>query len=173
MADLEGISYLRTTRGGTPVIYGPDEEFRVGGSRVLRRSDDDQLTIVAAGITVPEALSAADRLAGEGVSARVIDAYSVKPIDQATLAAAARDTGALLTVEDHWPEGGLGEAVLSALAEAGETAAFQSLAVRKMPRSASPEEQLTDAGIDADAIVAAAGRLVPRENRREPATARG
>jgi transketolase len=160
MADLPGISYMRTTRGKTPIIYGPDEEFAAGGSRVVRQSDDDQLTIVGAGITLHEALKAADELAGEGIRARVIDLYSVKPVDVATLRRAAADTGHVLTVEDHWPEGGLGEAVLSALADAEVRPRTVSLAVREMPRSGNPEEQLSDAGIDAAAIAAAARRLV-------------
>jgi transketolase len=159
MADTDGISYLRTTRGKTPVIYGPDEEFHVGGSRVVRESSDDALTIVAAGITLHEALEAADELAGEGITVRVIDLYSVKPIDFDTLERAARDTGAILTVEDHWPEGGIGEAVGSALAERNVAARLVSLAVREMPRSGDPDEQLADAGIDAAAIVAAARRM--------------
>ncbi len=120
MADIaEGVAYLRTTRGNTPVLYGPDETFEVGGSKVLRSSDDDKVTIVAAGITLHEALKAADVLAGEGIAARVIDLYSVKPIDADTLAAAARATGGrVMTVEDHWAEGGIGDAVAAALAEA-------------------------------------------------------
>src|SRR3954454_8181885 len=114
MADLEGISYLRTTRGNTAVIYGPDEEFPVGGSRVVRSSDDDEVTIVGAGITLHEAMKAADALGEEGVSARGIALYSVKPIDEEGLRAAAEATGGrVVTVEDHWPEGGLGEAWLS------------------------------------------------------------
>ncbi|HUG49114.1 MAG TPA: transketolase [Candidatus Limnocylindria bacterium] len=169
MAELAGISYLRTTRGATAVIYGPDEEFEVGGSRTLRSSDDDQLTIVAAGITLHEALKAADELAQDGLHARVIDAYSVKPIDAAALSAAARETGALLTVEDHWPEGGLAEAVLSALADAGLSSDFVSLAVRHMPRSATPAEQLHDAGIDASAIVRAARGLHSGRGTRQGA----
>jgi transketolase len=150
MADLEGISYLRTLRPNTPVLYGPDEEFPIGGSRVLR--EGDAVTIVGCGITVHEALKAADRLEG----ARVIDCYSIKPIDGATLAAAARETGHLVVVEDHWPEGGLGEAVLAALAEQGVSAKFTHLAVREMPRSGKPDELLHAFGIDADAIVEAA-----------------
>ena len=150
MADLEGISYLRTLRPNTPVLYGPDEEFPIGGSRVLR--EGDAVTIVGCGITVHEALKAADRLEG----ARVIDCYSIKPIDGATLAAAARETGRLVIVEDHWPEGGLGEAVLAALAEQGASAEIRHLAVREMPRSGKPDELLHAFGIDADAIVEAA-----------------
>jgi transketolase len=150
MADLEGISYLRTLRPNTPVLYGPDEEFPIGGSRVVR--EGDAVTIVGCGITVHEALKAADRLEG----ARVIDCYSIKPIDGATLAAAARETGHLVVVEDHWPEGGLGEAVLAALAEQGVSAKVTHLAVREMPRSGKPDELLHAFGIDADAIVEAA-----------------
>ena len=123
MADLRGVSYLRTSRGDTPVIYQPGERFEVGGSRVLRSAPGDQVTLVAAGVTVHEALAAADLLADDGISARVIDAYSVKPVDVATLRAAARETGRIVTVEDHWPEGGLGDAVLSGLAAARRAAA--------------------------------------------------
>ena len=126
MADRHGINYIRTTRQATPVIYGADEEFKIGGSRVLRTSEGDQLTIVGAGITVFEALEAADGWPTDGIAARVIDLYSVKPIDAATLVEAARATGHVLTVEDHWPEGGLGEAVFSALAEAGVAVARQA-----------------------------------------------
>jgi transketolase len=162
LADQPGVSYMRTTRQATPVIYGPDEEFTIGGSRVVRTSADDALTIVAAGITVGEALAAADTLAGEGIAARVIDLYSVKPLDTRTLLEAARQTGRVLTVEDHWPEGGLGEAVFSALAEAEQSVAGELLAVRHMPDSATPEEELAEAGIDRGAIVAAARRLARR-----------
>src|SRR6266508_3015184 len=117
MADLEGIVYLRTTREKTPVIYDPDDDFPIGGSRVLLQTPVDTVTIVAAGITVHEAMKAADRLAEDGIRARIIDLYSVKPIDEATLRVAARETNGLVTVEDHWPEGGLGEAVLSVVAK--------------------------------------------------------
>jgi transketolase len=111
MADREGIVFLRTTRANTPVLYGADEEFPVGGSRVLR--DGDDVTIVAAGITLHESLKAAGELEAEGISPRVIDLYSVKPVDGETLRAAAEATGGrVLTVEDHWPEGGIGDAVL-------------------------------------------------------------
>jgi len=121
MADLEGISFLRTTRGATPVIYGPDEQFAIGGSKVVRSSDDDDVTIIGAGITLHEAVKAADALAKEGTNARVIDLYSVKPIDAATLHAAAEATqGRIVTVEDHWPESGIGEAVFSAFRDADE-----------------------------------------------------
>jgi transketolase len=163
MADIDGISYLRASRGETPVIYSPEEGFAVGGSRVLRSSPDDQVTIVAAGVTVHQALAAADELAASGIPARVIDAYSVKPVDAATLRRAAAETGRLLTVEDHYPEGGLGDAVLDALAGDGaESLMVRKLAVRVMPGSATPAEQLAMAGIDAGAIVMAAADMVTR-----------
>jgi transketolase len=157
MADVEGISYLRTTRGDTPVVYGPDEQFPVGGSKTLRSSDDDEVTIIAAGITLHEALAAADRLADEDISARVIDLYSVKPIDEETLAAIRTP---IVTAEDHWAQGGIGEAVLAALGESDERPPVHVLAVREMPHSGKPAELLAAAGIDANAIVAAARTLV-------------
>ncbi|SPF00061.1 transketolase [Streptomyces sp. MA5143a] len=159
MADLEGVRYLRTSRGDTPVVYSPTEDFPVGGSKVLRASDDDRLTVVAAGITVHEALKAADALGREGIPIRVIDLYSVKPVDRRTLREAAERTGCLVTVEDHHAEGGLGDAVLEAFADGRPVPRLVRLAVRDMPGSASPEEQLHEAGIDAEAI-AAAGRLL-------------
>ena len=155
MADCEGISYLRTLRPATPVIYDADEDFEIGGSRTLR--DGDDVAIVAAGVTVPEALKAADALAEEGIEARVIDLYSIKPIDEETLRSLSTP---IVTVEDHFPEGGLGEAVLSALAGADERPPVVQLAVREMPRSGKPAELLAAAGIDADAIAAAAHKLV-------------
>lgn len=161
MADLSGISYLRTSRGEQPVLYEPGEHFPVGGSRVLRSGDADQVSIVAAGVTVYEALAAADQLAADGIAARVIDAYSVKPIDGDTIRQAAADTGRVITVEDHWPEGGLGDAVLEVLSgPQGPRPVTLKLAVRAMPGSATPQEQLTAAGIDAAAIRAAAADLV-------------
>jgi transketolase len=161
MADLDGIAYLRTTRAATPVIYGPDEDFPVGGSKVVRSSDDDEVTIVGAGITLHEALKAADALAEDGLSARVIDLYSLKPVDVETLRASAEATGGrVVTAEDHWPEGGLGEAVLSAFADADDRPRVIQLAVREMPTSGKPEELLGAAGIDAEHIAAAARQLV-------------
>jgi transketolase len=158
MADLDGISYLRTTRSDTAVLYGPDDEFPVGGSRTLREGDD--VALVAAGITVHEALQAADALADDGISARVVDCYSVKPIDAETLSSLA---GPIVTVEDHRAEGGLGEAVLAALAERGSASRVAVLAVRELPRSGKPAELLGAAGIDAAAIADAARRLVREE----------
>jgi transketolase len=158
MADLEGISYLRTLRPNTPVLYGPDEEFPIGGSRVLRHGDD--VTLVGCGITVHEALEAAEALAADEIEARVVDCYSLKPIDGETLVTAAEETGRIVTVEDHWPEGGLGEAVLSALADQGARAEVIRLAVREMPRSGKPDELLAAYKIDAAAIADAARTLV-------------
>lgn len=160
MADLDGVRYLRTSRGATPVLYGPDEEFPVGGSKVLRSSDADQLTVVAAGVTVHEALAAADALDRAGVPVRVIDLYSVKPVDARTLREAAESTGCLLTVEDHRQEGGLGDAVLDAFRDGGPVPRLARLAVTTMPGSASPAEQLRAAGIDAESIAAAVRLLV-------------
>jgi transketolase len=157
MADIEGISFLRTTRADTAVLYEPDEEFPVGGSRTVRSSDDDDVTIVAAGITLHEALAAADRLAEEGMSARVIDLYSVKPIDEETLRSIRTP---IVTAEDHWAEGGLGEAVISVLSEVDDRPQVRILAVREMPHSGKPAELLAAAGIDADHIAAAARQLV-------------
>ena len=161
LPDQEGITYMRTTRAATPVIYGPDEEFPIGGARVVRSSDDDQVTIVGAGITLHEALEAADLLAGEGISARVVDLYSLKPIDGDTLREAAEATdGRVITVEDHWPEGGIGEAVLSAFADTDDRPRVVKLAVHGMPGSGKPDELLAAAGIDAAHIADAARQLV-------------
>ncbi|HEY8453819.1 MAG: transketolase [Micromonosporaceae bacterium] len=154
--DVPGITYLRTMRGATPVIYPPGQVFPLGGSRVLRASSEDRVTLVGTGVTVHEALAAADRLAAEGIAARVIDLYSLKPVDATTLREAARQTAAMVTVEDHRPEGGLGDAVLDALAATGPVPRVHKLAVRDLPASADPAEQRRAAGIDADAIVAAA-----------------
>jgi transketolase len=163
MADRDGIVFLRTLRPATAVLYGPDEEFEIGGSRVLRSSDEDDVTLVGAGITVPEALAAADRLEADGIRARVIDLYSIKPIDAETLQAAAEATGLVVTAEDHWADGGLGDAVLAALAESEERPRVVKLAVREMPHSGKADELLAEAGIDAEHIAEAARRLVRAE----------
>jgi transketolase len=161
MADHDGIAYLRTLRPTTPVIYEPDEPFVIGGSRLLRSSDADDVTIAACGITVHEALAAADALAQEGISARVLDLYSVKPLDvEALVAAAVASGGRIVTVEDHWPEGGLGDAVAAALAAADVPARLVKLAVPSMPGSGTPAELLAWAGIDAAGIASAARTLV-------------
>ncbi|MFB4277113.1 MULTISPECIES: transketolase [unclassified Nonomuraea] len=158
MADLEGVSYLRTTRGDTPVIYQPGERFAVGGSRVLRHTPGDRATIVAAGVTVHEALAAADALHESGIPVGVIDLYSIKPVDTAVLVEAATTTGNLITVEDHRIEGGLGDAVMDAVSELGPRVV--KLAVTGLPGSATPEEQLADARIDRTAIAEAVKRLL-------------
>jgi transketolase len=155
MADTDGIVYLRTLRPATTVIYEPGEEFRVGGSRTIREGDD--VAIVAAGITVHEALRAAGQLAEDGIEACVIDLYSIKPLDEQTLRSL---TTPIITVEDHWHEGGLGEAVLSALAGDDQRPAVVQLAVREMPHSGKPDELMREAGIDAAGIVGAARELV-------------
>ncbi len=153
MCDLEGISYLRTTREKTPMLYGPDEEFPIGGSKTLRRSEEDRVTLVAAGITLIESLAAADALEAEGTHVRVIDLYSVKPADAQTLREALIETGLIVTVEDHWPEGGIGDAVLDALASAGDIAGrIVKIAPREMPGSGSPQELRDWAGISASRI---------------------
>ena len=158
MAGRDGIVFLRTTRANTPVLYAPDDDFPIGGSKVVR--DGDDVTIVGAGITLHEALKAADALAEEDISARVIDLYSVKPIDADTLRAAAEATGAIVTAEDHWPEGGLGEAVLAVFAADDERPPIVRLAVQGMPGSGKPAELLAAAGIDAEHIADAARKLV-------------
>jgi transketolase len=162
MAKHPGIVYLRTTREKTPILYSPDETFTIGGSRVVHQSDQDELTIVAAGITLHESLKAYEQLKSEGIIVRVIDAYSVKPIDEETLFAAAEEAGnKIITVEDHWPEGGLGDAVLEAFTErAGSLPAIVKLAVQSMPGSGTPADLLEDAGINAKHIAQAVRALV-------------
>jgi len=154
MAETPGISYMRTTREKTPKLYGPDEEFTVGGSKVVKSGDDDQVTIVSAGVTLFEGLKAADQLAREGVKVRVIDAYSIKPIDAGTVRRALDETGLLVVVEDHWSEGGLGDAVLDALAEDGAPLSGRvvKIAVTEMPGSGTAEELRDWAGISAAKI---------------------
>lgn len=154
----QGLAYLRTTRMKTPAVYPPEETFEVGGLKVLRASAHDRLTIVAAGITLHEALAAHGELAARGIPVRVIDLYSVKPVDRAGLLEAARATGALLTVEDHYAEGGLGAAVLEAVGDAGVR--VHRLAVREVPRSGSPQQLLERYGIGRGAIARAAERIV-------------
>ena len=151
MAGHKGLAYIRTTRGATPVIYSAGEEFVIGGSKVLRQSENDAVTVVAAGITLHEALKAYDALKNEGIFIRIIDLYTIKPVDHETLGKAAEETGVLITVEDHFSEGGLGEAVRSVLPR---VAPIHSLAVRKMPRSGKPAELLEYEEISAAAIIA-------------------
>ncbi len=150
-AQHEGIVYLRTTRKDTPVLYHNDEVFRIGGSKTLKSSKKDVATIVAAGITVHEALKAYEELKNNDILVRVLDLYSVKPLDEWTLSLAGRETGVIITVEDHFAEGGIGEAVKSALSE--QRTPVYSLAVRKMPKSGKPEELLEYEEISQKAIV--------------------
>ena len=160
----EGITYLRTMRQDTPVIYGNNEHFPIGGSKLLRHTSSDRLTIVAAGAAVYEALEAHDRLQRLGIPVRVIDAYCIKPIDAAALRESADATGMIVTVEDHYPAGGLGDAVLQALAD--RPAPVTILAVRKTPMSGSGEELRDFEGISASAIVEAVKRANAIETRR-------
>lgn len=160
MADQPGISYIRTTRAKTPIIYTADEEFKLGGSKVVRSTGKDQVTLVGAGITLHEALKAADMLFDEGIRVRVIDAYSIKPIDAQTLRQAAQETAGLVVVEDHWDEGGLGDAVLNVFANDEIRPRVLKLAVREMPGSGTPEEQLDAAKISAKHIAQAARQFV-------------
>jgi transketolase len=168
-ATREGIVYLRTLRQSTPVIYDNDEAFPVGGSKVLRQDHRDRLTIVATGTTVHEALNAHAQLERDGVHTRVIDAYSIKPIDAARLREAADATGAIVSVEDHYPAGGLGEAVLAALAD--RPVPVTIMAVRKIPMSGTPDEQRQFAGISAAAIAETCDRLVTAERSGKSPTA--
>ena len=158
MAERPGISYMRTLRPKTAVRTRADEEIRIGGSRVVRGGEHDQLTVVACGVTVEEADKAAAALEQEGVSVRVLDCYSIKPIDTEALRSAASESQAIVCVEDHWPEGGLGEAVESALSEQSPRPPITRLAVGDMPTSGEAAELLHAAGIDADAIVGALRR---------------
>ena len=160
MADRGGVVFLRTTRGAYPVIYDPEEEFPIGGSKVLRSSDGDQVALIGAGVTLHNCLAAAAELAGEGIAARVIDLYSVKPVDVATLRVASAATGGrLLVAEDHYPEGGLGAAVMEALADEPRPPHVRHCAVRGLPTSGTPEELMEAAGISARQIAAAAREL--------------
>jgi transketolase len=162
MADTQGIAFMRTTREKTPSLYGQDEAFPVGGSKVHGAGPDDRVTLVAAGVTLFESLKAAEALASDGIGARVIDCYSVKPIDGGTLRTALGETGLIVTVEDHWVDGGLGDAVLAALAEGGETLSGRvvKIGVTKMPMSGTPEELRDWAGISAERIADRVRELV-------------
>ena len=157
MSDTDGVVYMRTTRGAYPVLYPATEEFPVGGSKLVRSSPEDQVTLIGAGVTLHNCLAAADELAGDGIKARVLDLYSVKPIDtQALLDAAEATGGRLVVAEDHYPQGGLGSAVLDALNEAGHPVQVTHLAVRDMPSSGTPAELMDAAGISAAHIAQAA-----------------
>jgi transketolase len=147
----EGLAYIRTTRGSTTVIYEADEDFVGGGSKVLKSSGKDMVTVIAAGITVHEALKAQELLEKGGISIRVVDCYSVKPIDTETLAKCAKETNAIITVEDHYLEGGLGDVVLQSLATEKEVPVYK-MGVSKLPRSGKPNELLEYEEISAAAI---------------------
>ena len=157
-AAYEGIVFIRTSRPNTKVIYENSEQFPIGGSKVVRSSGEDQVTVVAAGVTLHQALKAYDELQTEGISIRVIDLYSVKPVDAKTLVDAAQETnGVIITVEDHYPEGGIGEAVLSEVGSKGIK--VHKLAVNGIPRSGKQEELLEVYGISANHIVRAVKAL--------------
>jgi transketolase len=157
MADRGGVVYMRSTRGAYPVLYGPGEEFPVGGAKVVRSSPDDRVTLIGAGVTLHNCLAAADELGRDGIAARVVDLYSIKPIDTATLLEAAGATGDRLVVaEDHYPEGGIGGAVLEAFNDAGHPVLISHLAVRGLPGSGTPAELMEAAGISAARIAQAA-----------------
>jgi transketolase len=162
MVDLPGVSYMRTTRGAYPVLYEAGESFPIGGSKVLRSGPSDAVTLIGAGVTVHQCLEAADALASDGIQARVIDLYSIKPIDTATLSdAVAATEGRIVVAEDHHPEGGIGSAVADALLAAGSPALrFSHLAVRELPGSGKTAEQLAAEGIDAAHIAASARALL-------------
>jgi transketolase len=157
-ARRKGMVYIRASRPATAVLYGPAETFLIGGSKTLRRSEADAVTVVAAGITLHEALKAADELAGQGIAIRVLDAYSVQPLDVEGLRLAAGETGGrVVVVEDHYPAGGLGEAVAAALAG---RATLRHLCVRELPHSGKPDELIDRYGIGARSIVAAVKELL-------------
>ena len=160
MAETDGIVFMRTTRGAYPTLYGPNETFKIGGSKVLRQSAKDKVTLIGAGVTLHQCLAAADALAAKKIPARVIDLYSVKPVDVRTLREAARVTkGRFVVVEDHYPQGGLGATVLEALAM-DPPVKLAHLAVKGLPTSGKPEELMNAAGISSRHIVAAATKLV-------------
>jgi transketolase len=146
-----GIVCIRTTRKETPILYNQEEQFNIGGCKVLRKSEKDSATVIAAGITLHEALDAWELLKKEGVFIRVIDLYSVKPIDEATLREASSATRLIITVEDHYAEGGIGEAVKSALS--ANPVPVHSLSVRRKPKSGQPRELLDYEEISHTAII--------------------
>jgi transketolase len=161
MARHKGMAYMRTSRPKTPVIYGPEETFPIGGSKVVRQGAHDKAAVIGAGVTLFEALKAYDQLKKDGIEIRVIDAYSLQPIDARTMTEAARATGgALITVEDHYSTGGIGDAVSEAVAASGCT--VHRLAVREIPRSGQPDELLDRYGISARHIVEAVKQIIAR-----------
>ena len=161
IADAPGVAYLRTTRGAYPVIYGPETTFAIGGAAIVRSGAADQVTLVGAGVTLHESLAAADALKADGISARVVDCYSVKPLDIDLLGACCDATGGRVVVtEDHYQSGGLGEAVVAALVESGRSPLLRHLYVKGLSSSGTPEELLDAAGISASHIAGAARDLV-------------
>jgi transketolase len=161
MADRSGVVYMRTTRGAYPVLYGPDETFPVGGAKVVRSGPADQVTLAGAGVTLHNCLAAADQLGRDGIHARVLDLYSIKPIDTQVLLDAAAATGdRLVVVEDHYPAGGIGSAVLDAFNDAGHPVQIAHLAVRGLPGSGTPQELMEAAGISASHIAQAAREIL-------------
>ena len=162
MADTGGIVYMRTTRGAYATLYDNDDVFPIGGSKVVRQGADDKVVLIGAGVTVHNALAAADLLAEDGVEARVIDLYSVKPVDTETLGRAITEVGRLVVVEDHYPEGGLAAAVLEAVANHPDHFLLAHCAVRGVPGSGKPEELMDAAGISARHIVEAARGLLDK-----------
>ena len=168
-AQQKGISYIRTTRKETPILYGAHENFPIGGSKVLRKNENDSITVIAAGITLHSALAAYEIMKQEGIFIRVIDLYSIKPLDTKTLVCAVSETKALITVEDHYPEGGIGEAVMRALAQT--SAQIHSLCVQKMPQSGTSQELLDFEEISHTAIVKKVKEILARNHR--PAKMRG
>ncbi|HLD01742.1 MAG TPA: transketolase [Patescibacteria group bacterium] len=160
LVNQQGISYLRTLRPATPVLYENNEQFEVGGSKILRSAQNDTLTIVAAGITVHEALKAYEELQNKGISVRIVDCYSIKPIDKKTLVTCLKETKqkTIITVEDHFIHGGLGDFVLDAVSDTGAT--VKKLAVDHISRSGKKDELLADAGINADSIVKTVTKLL-------------
>jgi len=160
MADQHGIVYIRTTRGAYPVLYDGTDAFHIGGSKVVRSDPHDQVTLIGAGVTLHNCLAAAEELNTDGIKARVIDLYSVKPVDTATLKEAASVTkGKFVVVEDHHPEGGLASAVMDALSTEMTPPRVVHLAVRHLPGSGKPQELMDKAEISPRHIVAAAKRL--------------
>ena len=161
MVDTRGISYMRTTRGAYPVLYAPDEDFKVGGSKVLRRSIQDRVTLIGAGVTLHNCLAASEQLAKEGIAARVIDLYSIKPVDTDTLREACHDTHGLFVVaEDHYPEGGIAAAVLEALANDAQRPRISHCAVQGLPGSGTPADMMKTARISSLDIAASARALL-------------
>ncbi len=161
-AKHQGNVYIRTTRKDTTIIYNNNDNFPIGGSKTLRSSDKDQVTVIGAGVTLHEALAAYEELKKQGINIRVIDLYSIKPIDVETLQKAAKETKAIITVEDHFPEGGIGEAVASALATSSKLSSYkvESLAVTKEPHSGKPDEIMAYEGINKDAIIKAVKNIL-------------